>query len=106
MMMIEDFIPKGYENAISRSELARLLNVDDRTLRDMVENARAHGTPILNMQDGKGYFIPIKGKEERLADIWKKQQYSRAMKILKGLNGVNGFLSVPPGQIDITDVPR
>lgn len=49
-------------------------------------------------------FIPIKGKEEHLADIWKKQQCSRVMKILKGLNGVNCFLSVPPGQIDITDI--
>lgn len=105
-MMIEDFIPDGHENTISRRELARLLNVDDRTLRDMIEDARARGTAILNMQDGKGYFIPIKGKEERLADIWKKQQCSRVMKILKGLNGVNNFLSVPPGQIDITDVPR
>lgn len=56
-MDILDFIPTGSENAVTRVELCQRTGLDDRTVRDLIHNARRR-IPILNMQDGKGYFIP------------------------------------------------
>ena len=54
---ITDYIPTGRENAIPRSDLARKVGVSDRKVRDLIHCARRE-VPILNMQDGKGYFKP------------------------------------------------
>lgn len=52
-MDILDFIPTGSENAVTRVELCQRTGLDDRTVRDLIHNARRR-IPILNMQDGKG----------------------------------------------------
>ena len=54
---ILDYIKIGRENAITRSELSKQIGISDRQVRDLIHYAR-RDTPILNMQDGKGYFIP------------------------------------------------
>ena len=60
----------------------------------MIEDARER-TAIINLQDGKGYYIPL--PEER-ADVehWYKAQKSRALRILKTLKKLteNGITSV------------
>lgn len=57
-MDIVDYIPFGRENAVTRAQLRSRTGIDDRTIRDMIADAR-RDTVILNMQDGKGYFRPL-----------------------------------------------
>lgn len=50
-------VPEGREQGVGRKELARLCGVGDRYMRDMLEMARHDGVPIINLQDGHGYYI-------------------------------------------------
>lgn len=79
MTSIAEFIPKGRENAISRASLAAMLNLPDRTVRQMIEKARREGEIIINLGSGEGYYI-----SEDPADIQRqmKMNNSRAMAIL------------------------
>ena len=58
-MNIIDFIPYGYENAISRRRLANLTRLDDTAMRHLIQDARLKGELILPRYDGGGYFRPI-----------------------------------------------
>ena len=60
---IEDYIPIGRENAISRKRLAKITGLPDRTARKMIEQARYDGVPIINLQDGVGYYITTDPRE-------------------------------------------
>ena len=53
--MIEEFIPAGYENRISREALHEMLHVSDRAIRHMIEEAQERNIPIIS--DDGGYFI-------------------------------------------------
>lgn len=55
-MNIMTFIAKGRENAIKRDELVRLLNLPDRTVRNLIEEARNRGEIIINDGSGAGYW--------------------------------------------------
>lgn len=50
------YIPMGKENAIGRQELVYLLNLPDRTVRKLIQEARDRGELILNDQSGAGYY--------------------------------------------------
>lgn len=52
-MKITDYIPKGKENAVTRTELVIRTGICDRKVRQEIENARAGGAIICNDQDGK-----------------------------------------------------
>lgn len=78
-MNITDFIGRGRENATSREELCRRVNLSDRKVRKMIEQARKRGEIIINDGTGVGYYI-----SEDLADLtaqYKMNQH-RAMSIL------------------------
>lgn len=61
--LIEEFIPFGNENAISRIELRLLTDKNDRTVREMIAEAvNVRKVPIVNV--GNGYFIVRSGNEE------------------------------------------
>lgn len=87
-----DILPHGSGNALSREELSDLLNLDDRTVRDLIKQARRH-VPILNMQNGKGYFIPV-NEEKPLVDKWLNRETKRAKSSLYSLRGAKEFLKV------------
>jgi len=53
---IMTFIPVGHKNAVSRHELALLMELNDREMRYLIMDARVEGYLILNRQDGLGYF--------------------------------------------------
>lgn len=55
--MITEYIPIGRDNAISREMLCALTGMTDRAVRDAIADAR-RTEPILNMQDGAGYYRP------------------------------------------------
>lgn len=79
---ILDYIKIGRENAITRSELSKQIGISDRQVRDLIHYAR-RDTPILNTQDGKGYFIPDMDNEEEvlLLEAYVKQENARLKSI-------------------------
>lgn len=52
--MIEEFIPKGYDNRVSREYLHEILHMPDRAIRREIEKAAERGVLIVSY-DG-GYF--------------------------------------------------
>lgn len=91
---ILDYIPTGQDNAVTRSELCRRTGLSDRVIRDAIHKARRNKS-ILNMQDGKGYFIPdmntegdrlalkrhVQQEESRLKNIgWALREERRTLK--------------------------
>lgn len=79
-MDIMTYIAKGKENAISRQELATILNLPDRTIRKLIQEARDRGEVILNAQDGKGYYTS--DDEGELKRQYKTNR-NRALSILR-----------------------
>lgn len=55
-MDIMIYIPNGRENAIPRRELVEILHLPDRTVRNMIEDARNRGEIIINDGSGAGYW--------------------------------------------------
>lgn len=85
-MDIMTFIPKGKENAIGRNELVYQLNMPDRRVRRLIQDARDRGELILNAQDGKGYYTSDDEGElkrqyntnrNRALSILRQQKYIR-----------------------------
>lgn len=50
-------IPSGIDNAIPMTQLAALLEVDERKARDYIQQMRLDGIPILSVPGDKGYFF-------------------------------------------------
>lgn len=99
-MNVVDFIPTGKENAITRSDLVRMLNLPDRKVREMIETARKDGALILNDQDGAGYYISddlgelkrqLKQNQSRAGSVLRQNTHLRRK--IKELEGENGDLS-------------
>ena len=86
-MKITDYIPKGYENAISRKSLCIKTGLKDRVVRNLIEEAR-RDTIIISNTDGSGYWIyhdnPTEQEKELLIK-YVKQQESRAKSIFYAL---------------------
>lgn len=103
-MCIEDYIPYGKENAVTREQLVILTGLSDCQIRGQIAKARRH-ILILNLQDGQGYYRPT--SDER-ADVERfvRQEKSRASKIFWSLKAADDFLSQVNGQIDITNMPK
>ena len=56
-----ELIPKGEENAVSMSALARLLGVEERDIRRLVLQARCDGELICS--SNHGYYYPANDAE-------------------------------------------
>ena len=79
-MDIMTYIPMGKENAIGRQALAYLLNMPDRQVRKMIQDARDRGEVILNAQDGRGYYTSDDAGELQRQ---YRQNQNRALSILR-----------------------
>lgn len=51
-------IPMGRENAYKLDLLSSIMGVDERTIRQMIEDLTTNGCVVCNLQNGKGYFRP------------------------------------------------
>ena len=87
------FIPVGYRNAVTRAELRRRTGKNDRVIRDAIADAR-HDMPIVNVQNGKGYFIPDENDPEdvRLLRLFVIQEEHRLKSIGWSLKGARKAL--------------
>lgn len=83
-MNITDYIPKGQNNAVSADSLCTALNIDRRTVRRLISSAQENGAVILNMQDGRGYFVPADDESQLVFD-YIKQESARARSIFRKL---------------------
>ena len=81
---ILECIPIGSQNPIKRSELADRIVMTDRDRIDLLDQEKRI-MPIINMQDGKGYYIPDMNvpRDRRLLLLWTKQELSRAKEIIE-----------------------
>lgn len=61
-MKITDYIGHGRENAVTRSRLAEITGLGDRTIRELISQAR-RDTVIINLQNGKGYYLATDTEE-------------------------------------------
>lgn len=53
---IENYIPVGRENKISRESLRACTGLPDRSVRRLISDAREHGIPIVGDPTG-GYYM-------------------------------------------------
>jgi len=86
-MNIIEYIPKGYENAISRKDLCAITGLQDRVVRNLIEEAR-RTTIIISNNDGSGYWLYPDNptiKETSLLNKYVQQQERRAKSIFYAL---------------------
>lgn len=85
-MNITDFIGTGRENAVKRSELVTILNLPDRQVRKLIQEARDRGEIIINDQSGAGYYTTsdvgelkrqLRQSENRAFSLLRQQVYLR-----------------------------
>ena len=91
---------KGKSNAVKHDTLVSLTGLKDRSLRQALEKARRDFC-IINDQDGQGYYLP-ESKED--AKRYYRQEYNRAMSILKRLDGTKEYIRQMEGQVEIEEV--
>lgn len=79
---IANYIPTGHSNAISRDYLAKMFNVSERIIRQLMEKS-PH--PIVNM--GYGYFIPDMTDEIDVSELhaYIQQEQRRIQSIQRKL---------------------
>ena len=86
---------KGKENAVKHDVLMSLTGLNDRRLRQALEQAR-YDYCIINNSDGRGYYI---ARTKAEAKIYYKQEINRANSIYKRLTGTRDFLNITEGQL-------
>ena len=102
-MEIEQFIPYGRENAVSRKELAKLTGLPDRLLRDTIKQANkrleAQGEAILSSSGSRGYWrsTSIEEMETYLleADHRRRSQAINDDPIRRIVARAKGYESIP-----------
>lgn len=86
-MDIINYIPEGFENAISRKQLCKKTGLGDRVVRKLIEEARRE-TIIVSNNDGSGYWIYPENPtehERHLLTVFVRQQERRAKSIFYAL---------------------
>lgn len=79
-MDLLNYIPIGKDNAIKRTDLCKVMGLDDRTCRGVIKQLRRDNV-ILNLQDGGGYFRPLLPDESELVERFVKQETKRLKSI-------------------------
>lgn len=87
---LTELIPTGRNNAIPMRDLATLLNVNERTIRLLVQKAREKGAPICSEWKNRGgYYFPA---DEYEARAYLRQQKARIRSAKAALNGITEYL--------------
>ena len=79
----------GQRNAIKRRTLSALLDVSDRHLREIIEEARNNGYVILSLPNGGGYYMS--NNTDEIHDFYLREK-SRAHSILCRLRPMRKIL--------------
>lgn len=73
-MHIEELIPFGRKNAVSRYELSSKTGLSDRHVRDAIASVRKK-IPIVSMNDGSGYYRPTTDDYEFVQGYYKREMH-------------------------------
>lgn len=89
MFVAVNRLGKGHGNARPVKELAEVLLLNERSVRELLEDARAHGFLVCNEQDGKGYYLA-----ETMDEVERqyRRDYKRAMSLLVRLKPMRKML--------------
>lgn len=90
-MNILEFIPVGHKNAVTRQQLCIMTELSDRKVRELIEEACTRQHPILNMQDGKGYFQPAEN-EISLVRLYRNQENRRTVSTRKKVTELDQYI--------------
>lgn len=96
MKELKDLLKTGHENAIPIKNLAAMLQINERDVRQQVENLRREGFLVCNRQDSAGYYYAA-----NVADVKRQyeQMYSRAISILTAAKPFRRFLKKAGEQV-------
>lgn len=78
-------IPFAKDGAVRRRTLETRLGISERSIREYIEGLQKQGWPIVNFQDGEGYFFAETAEE---VARYKKQERSRARNITAKARGI------------------
>ena len=89
--MLETIIGKGRERALTLQEIISITGMTSRAIRKEVGQLQESGLPIINLQDGKGYYI---ANSEDYQDIQRyiRQEESRGIKSLIRASAIRRYL--------------
>lgn len=109
MVDILKLIPEGHANAVDREYLSSITGLCDRKVRQLIEEACTKEHPILNMQDGKGYFRPLPS-EMHLVRLYRAQENHRTLTIRKKVSELDKYIKavnneVERNQISLSELP-
>ena len=97
---ILDFIPEGKSNAIKRSGLATLTGLTDRNIRDAIANSSDREHLIINLGDGRGYFIPTPDDMNDVLHVYETE-HKRAISILERCREMKAWARDKGGENDL-----
>lgn len=95
MIRIEEFLPRGKENAISTENLCKVTGIiDKRALQQEIARERAEGALILSHYSG-GYYLPCSRSE--VAEFVRTLE-NRAKNTFVALRSARRYLRTTEGQ--------
>ena len=74
-LLIENYIPAGYEHRVSRQHLEQVTGIPDRKIRKEIEGALARGILIVS-RDG-GYFRYGGRRDDRYVEDYMRSENKR-----------------------------
>ena len=86
---VSDFLSRGRENAVPLRHLKKLLEVDGRTVRLMIERERRAGTPIC-ADNATGYFLPSTADEKAACVRSMRHRARESMKTARAIEQAEG----------------
>ena len=86
---VSDFLSHGRENAVPLRHLKKLLEVDGRTVRLMIERERRAGTPIC-ADNATGYYLPSTADEKAACVRSMRHRAGEIMKTARAIEQAEG----------------
>lgn len=86
VLHISDFLFRGADHGVHLSDLVRLTDLPERTVRQMIHQERRRHIPILS-NNKDGYFLP--GSDHEKADCVRSLK-RRAAEIQEAAEGIEG----------------
>lgn len=86
---VSDLLNRGRENAVPLRHLKKLLEVDGRTARLMIERERREGTPIC-ADNATGYYLPSTDEEKAACVRSMRHRAGEIMRTARAIERAKG----------------
>lgn len=98
--MVREWLKIGRDNAVGRFFLRIATKQSDREVRKEIEEISETETPVLNMMDGNGYFIPA-DSEGLLVLQWMRTLKSYRKSLDRKIRVCELWLARHAGQMEV-----